>query len=51
MGHRVNHKRVARVMQARGLGIKPRRRFVRTTDRDGPVAGVHSNTSSGFDDH
>lgn len=33
-GHMVNHKRVARVMKARGLGIKPRRRFVRTTDSD-----------------
>ena len=33
-GHRVNHKRVARVMKAHGLGIKPRRRFVRTTDSD-----------------
>lgn len=32
--HRVNHKRVARVMKAHGLGIKPRRRFVRTTDSD-----------------
>ena len=31
-GHSVNHKRVARVMKAEGLGIKPRRRFVRTTD-------------------
>jgi len=31
-GHVVNHKRVARVMKAQGLGIKPRRRFVRTTD-------------------
>ena len=31
-GHMVNHKRVARVMRAQGLGIKPRRRFVRTTD-------------------
>ena len=30
-GHVVNHKRVARVMRAQGLGIKPRRRFVRTT--------------------
>jgi putative transposase len=28
----VNHKRIARVMKDRGLGIKPRRRFVRTTD-------------------
>ena len=31
-GHVVNHKRVARVMKTLGLGIKPRRRFVRTTD-------------------
>ena len=30
--HVVNHKRVARVMKQSGLGIKPRRRFVRTTD-------------------
>ncbi len=35
-GHPVNHKRVARVMSAAGLGIKPRRRFVRTTDSDHP---------------
>ena len=33
-GHVVNHKRIARVMKAHGLGIKPRRRFVRTTDSD-----------------
>jgi putative transposase len=33
-GHCVNHKRVARVMKANGLGIKPRQRFVRTTDSD-----------------
>lgn len=33
-GHPVNHKRVARVMRANGLAIKPRRRFVRTTDSD-----------------
>jgi len=33
-GHLVNHKRVARVMRANGLGIKPRRQFVRTTDSD-----------------
>lgn len=33
-GHLVNHKRVARVMKARGLSIKPRRRYVRTTDSD-----------------
>jgi putative transposase len=30
--HLVNHERVARVMRHYGLGIKPRRRFVRTTD-------------------
>ena len=33
-GHAVNHKRVARVMGAHGLGIKQRRRFVATTDSD-----------------
>jgi putative transposase len=33
-GHVVNHKRVARVMRAKGLGIRRRRRFVRTTDSD-----------------
>lgn len=33
-GHCVNHKRVARVMHAYELGIKSRRRFVRTTDSD-----------------
>lgn len=33
-GHVVNHKRVARVMSAHGLGIKQRRRFVATTDSD-----------------
>jgi putative transposase len=31
-GHAVNHKRVARLMRANALGIKPRRHFVRTTD-------------------
>jgi len=38
-GHVVNHKRVARLMKAHGLGIKPRRRFVRTTDsnHDSPI--------------
>lgn len=38
-GHLVNHKRVARVMRANGLGIKPRRRYVRTTDssHDSPI--------------
>jgi putative transposase len=33
-GHRVNHKRVARVMRTHDLGIRPRRRHVRTTDGD-----------------
>jgi putative transposase len=33
-GYPVNHKRVARVMQLHGLSIRPRRRFVRTTDSD-----------------
>lgn len=33
-GYPVNHKRVARVMKACGLGIKPRRRYTRTTDSD-----------------
>ena len=33
-GHSVNHKRVARVMSANGLGIKQRRRFKVTTDSD-----------------
>jgi len=32
LGHRVNHKRVARVMRIHGLSIKPRRRTVRTTN-------------------
>lgn len=38
-GHVVNHKRVARVMSSNGLGIKPRRRFVATTDsaHDQPI--------------
>ncbi len=38
-GHRVNHKRIARVMRAHGLGIKPKRRSVRTTDsnHDAPI--------------
>ena len=38
-GQVVNHKRVARVMNAHGLGISPRRRFVRTTDsaHDQPI--------------
>lgn len=33
-GHVVTHKRVARVMKAAEQGVKPRRRFVRTTDSD-----------------
>ncbi len=38
-GHLVNHKRVARVMRSSGLGIKPRKRYVRTTDssHDSPI--------------
>ena len=38
-GFIINHKRVARVMRLAGLGIKPRRRFVRTTDsqHDSPI--------------
>ncbi|MBD9650307.1 IS3 family transposase [Ensifer sp. ENS09] len=38
-GHLVNHKRVARVMRANGLGTKPRKRYVRTTDsnHDSPI--------------
>jgi putative transposase len=38
-GHLVNHKRVARVMRANGLGRKPRKRYVRTTDsnHDSPI--------------
>ncbi|MGK9055507.1 IS3 family transposase [Neorhizobium petrolearium] len=38
-GHLVNHKRVARVMQTDGLGIKPRKRDVRTTNstHDSPI--------------
>lgn len=33
-GYRINHKRVARLMRAHGLGIQPRRRFRKTTDSD-----------------
>lgn len=33
-GHGINHKRVARVMKAQGLGIRQPRRFVATTDSD-----------------
>ena len=45
-GHLVNHKRVARVMRANGLGIKPRKRYVRTTDssHDSPIyPNLHRN--------
>lgn len=31
-GFLINHKRISRVMRLAGLGIKPRRRLVRTTD-------------------
>jgi transposase InsO family protein len=49
-GHVVNHKRVARVMKAQGLGIKPRRRFVRTTDskHDSPIFPNLYRIASGF---
>ena len=38
-GRLVNHKRVARVMKEADLGIKPRKRYVRTTDskHDSPI--------------
>jgi putative transposase len=38
-GHRVNHKRVARIMKTNSLSIKPRRRYVRTTNsnHDSPI--------------
>lgn len=38
-GYMINHKRIARVMRARGMGIKPKRRHVRTTDskHDSPI--------------
>ena len=38
-GHAVNHKRIARLIRAHALAIKPRRRCVRTTDsaHDQPV--------------
>ena len=47
-GHVVNHKRVARVMSAQGLGIKRRRRVVRTTDseHDSPIfSNLYRNVS------
>lgn len=38
-GWKVNHKRVARIMRERGLCVKPRRRWVRTTnsEHDNPI--------------
>lgn len=33
-GTLVNHKRISRVMRLNGLGVRPKRRFVRTTDSD-----------------
>jgi len=38
-GVTINHKRVSRVMKANGLGVKPRRRFIRMThsEHDLPV--------------
>jgi putative transposase len=38
-GRRVNHKRVARLMREHGLCVRPRKRFVVTTDsnHDGPI--------------
>jgi putative transposase len=33
-GLAVNHKRISRIMRAHELGVRPRRRFVRTTDSD-----------------
>ncbi|WP_096787929.1 IS3 family transposase [Rhodobacter sp. CZR27] len=44
----VNHKRVARVIRVAGLGIKPRRRFVNTTDsrHNSPSSRTFTATSS-----
>jgi putative transposase len=38
-GERVNHKRVSRIMREQDLRVRPRRRFVATTDsdHDGPI--------------
>ena len=38
-GHLVNHKKVMRLMKENGLTVRPRRRFVATTDsdHDGPI--------------
>lgn len=50
-GHLINHKRIARLMKMHGLGIKPRRRFVRTTygDHDSPIfPNLYRNVIPGF---
>jgi putative transposase len=38
-GHLVNHKKVMRLMREHGLSVRPRKRFVATTDsdHDGPI--------------
>ena len=38
-GERVNHRRVARIMREQDLRVRPKRRFVATTDsgHDGPI--------------
>jgi putative transposase len=38
-GHLINHKKVMRLMREHGLTVRPRRRFVATTDsnHDGPI--------------
>jgi putative transposase len=38
-GERINHKRVARIMREQDLRVRPKRRFVVTTDsdHDGPI--------------
>ncbi len=38
----VNHKKIQRIMRERGLGVKRRRRFVKTTDTDHPYP-VYAN--------
>lgn len=43
----VNHKKVARIMRLAGLGIRPRKRYVRTTDsrHDNPIySNLYRNT-------
>src|SRR5260364_442959 len=38
-GYDIHHKRVARIIDRKSVGIQPKRRFVRTTDsqHDGPI--------------